>query len=160
MSTSVNVNNLLSSVPKLTGSGNHGNWKFAIAMVLRRAGLWSIIQEWIDKRAEPDTVSSDDNAPASSTRARRAKAAEDKAKESEEILTIIGLTIDPSQYQHIAECTDGVEAWAKLAEIYEKDSRPSRIALKRDFYTFAHDTMKPIQDYVSGICKGNLEGPR
>ncbi|KAJ7181873.1 hypothetical protein C8R46DRAFT_1186817 [Mycena filopes] len=55
MSTSVNVNNLLSSVPKLTGSGNHGNWKFAIAMVLRRAGLWSIIQEWIDKRAEPDT---------------------------------------------------------------------------------------------------------
>ncbi|KAK7005399.1 hypothetical protein R3P38DRAFT_2474891, partial [Favolaschia claudopus] len=102
-------------VPKLTGSGNHGSWKFAISMVLRRAGLWSIIQDWIDKRADPDTL-------------RR-----QKAKESEEILTIIGLTIDPSQYQHIADCTDGVEAWAKLAEIYEKDSRPSRIALKRDF---------------------------
>ncbi|KAK7034121.1 hypothetical protein R3P38DRAFT_2471459, partial [Favolaschia claudopus] len=104
-------------VPKLTGSGNHGSWKFAISMVLRRAGLWSIIQI-LDRQAG---------------RPGHTKAAEDKAKESEEILTIIGLTIDPSQYQHIADCTDGVEAWAKLAEIYEKDSRPSRIALKRDF---------------------------
>lgn len=118
-------------------------------MVLRRAGLWTIIQEWIDKRAAPDT----DSLPAASvaTTRRQARAAEDKAKESEEILTIIGLTIDPSQYQHIEGCTDGLEAWAKLAEIYEKDSRPSRIALKREFYTFDHNTMKPVQDYVSGI---------
>ena len=154
MSTTTNVNSLLSSVPKLTGSGNHANWKFAIAMVLRRAGLWTIIQEWIDKRAmDQNTVSSEEavEASAARTRSRGAKAAEEKARESEEVLTIIGLTLDPSQYQHIADCTDGVEAWAKLAEIYEKDSRPSRIALKRDFYTFAHDSLKPVQDYVSGI---------
>ncbi|KAJ7931953.1 hypothetical protein B0H13DRAFT_1857373 [Mycena leptocephala] len=70
-------------------------------MVLRRAGLWSIIQEWIDKRAENTDGSSEASVAGATTTRQRSKAADDKAKESEEIVTINDLTLDSSQHQHI-----------------------------------------------------------
>lgn len=119
-------------------------------MVLRRAGLWAPIAAWIDqKKALMETES---QAATRTTRAQ-AKADDSKAKESEEILTVIGLTIDPSQYQHIQDCADGIAAWSALAELYEKNSRANRISLKREFYGFDHDTIKPIQNYISGISR-------
>jgi hypothetical protein len=132
-----NVNSLLASVPKLKAQkkdGSSGNtyqdWKFAISMVFRRAGCYHII----------DT-------PRPSTR----DAAEKWDAQAEEMLTAIGLTIDPSQYQYIDSCKTGVEAWEKLKKIYEKNSRANRIALKRQFYGYNHDPAKPIQEYISGI---------
>jgi len=66
-------------------------------------------------------------------------------------LTIIGLTVATSQYGHIRNAKDGAEAWRALADIYEKDSRATRISLKRQIYGYKHSPTAPIQDYISGI---------
>lgn len=124
-----NVNSLLGNVPKLDGNNYH-DWKFAIGMVLRRAGCWDIVGT-----EKPATRTS----------------GEDWDKKSEEMLTCIGLTLLPNQYGHIRECTDGPSAWKALANVYEKDSRATRISLKRQFYGFHHDTSRPITEYISGI---------
>jgi len=123
-----NVNSLLGNVPKLDGNDYH-DWKFAIGMVLRRAGCWDILGT-----EKPSTRTS----------------GEDWDKKSEEMLTCIGLTL-VAQYGHIRECTDGPSAWKALANIYEKDSRATRISLKRQFYGFHHNTNRPITGYISGI---------
>ena len=120
---STNINSLLSSVPKLNGK-NYRDWKFAITMVLRRAGLWSLIAEYIEKKCVLMEMSG--QATQSQTTWALAKAEESKAKESEEILTITGLTIEPSQYIHIEDCTDGIAAWSALSELYEKNSQLNR----------------------------------
>jgi hypothetical protein len=137
MSTGQNVNALLSSVPKLDGQNYH-DWKFAISMVLRRAGCWEVVSGNGDKGNKPKTRSDDG-------KLEKWEAA------AEEGLTFIGLTIAPSQYGHIRDAADGPTAWKALADIYEKNSRATRISLKRQFYGFQHDISKPIQDYISGI---------
>jgi hypothetical protein len=60
-------------------------------------------------------------------------------KKTEEALTLIGLTVDCSQYGYICDATDGPAAWKALAEIYKKNSRATRISLKRQFYGYTHD---------------------
>ena len=50
---------------------------------------------------------------------------------AEEGLTIIALTVNPSQYTYIRNSANGVEAWEALKEIYEKNSRSTRISLKQ-----------------------------
>jgi hypothetical protein len=52
---------------------------------------------------------------------------------------------------HIWECTDGPSAWKALANIYEKDSRATRISLKQQFYRFHYNTSRPITEYILGI---------
>ncbi|GLB42146.1 putative gag-polypeptide of LTR copia-type [Lyophyllum shimeji] len=134
----MSINQLLHSVPKLGASKSDGtltsyqDWKFAISMVLRRAGCWEVMS-----KEKPST--------------REAQATwEAKA---EEALTAIGLTLDPSQYQYIQDATDGVDAWKKLQKIYEKNSRANRISLMRQFYYAHHDPHMPIEDYINGIIK-------
>jgi gag-polypeptide of LTR copia-type/Zinc knuckle len=124
-----NVNSLLGNVPKLDGNNYH-DWKFAISMVLRRAGCWDVLTK--DK---PATRSSGD----------------DWEKKSEEALTYIGLTISQDQYSYIRDSSDGPSAWKALAEIYEKNSRATRISLKRQFYGYQHDDTRPIAEYITGI---------
>lgn len=121
-----NTNSLLNSVPKLNGQNYH-DWKFAISMVLRRAGCWDVITGTV-------TASTRD--------------AQSKAQEG---LTSIGLTIEPSQYQYIRDSPDGIHAWQALKKIYEKNSRANRIALKRQFYGYSHDIEQSIQVYITGI---------
>jgi hypothetical protein len=94
-------------------------------MVFRRAGCYHVIE---------------------TTRPATRDAAEKWDAQAEEMLTAIGLTIDPSQYRYIDGCKTGVEACEKLKKIYEKNS-----ALKRQFYGYTHDPAKPIQEYISGI---------
>jgi hypothetical protein len=124
-----NVNSLLGNVPKLDGNNYH-DWKFAISMVLRRAGCWDVLM--IEK---PVTRTS----------------GEDWDKKAEESLTYIGLTISQNQYGYIRDSTDGPSAWKALADIYEKNSRATRISLKRQFYGYQHDETRPIADYIAGI---------
>lgn len=127
------------SVPKLTGDNYHA-WKFAISMVLRRTGVWNIMLDKLDE-VKPEEE-----------RLKRSQAKDDtRTQKLEEALTTIGLTVDSSQYQYIQECTNGAEAWKALADIYEKNSRANRIALKRQFYGFNHDAEAPICTYISGI---------
>jgi hypothetical protein len=98
MSMGQNVNVLLSSVPKLDGQNYH-NWKFAISMVLQRAGCWEeVVSGNGDKGNKPKTRSDDG-------KLEKWEAA------AEEELTFIGLTIAPSQYRHIHDATDGPMAW-------------------------------------------------
>lgn len=126
-----NVNALLHAVPKLRGAENYHDWKFALGMVLRRAGCYGHITGTLSK-PEKDGK-------------------EEWERAADEGLTFIGLTIDPSQYGHIRDTTDGAEAWKALADIYEKDSRATRISLKRQIYGYKHDASQPIQEYISGI---------
>ncbi len=127
----LNYNSLVGQVPKLT-KDNYYDWKFSISLVLQRAGCWDIIQKGKNK-------SEDWKIP---------KNAQNKADEA---LTIIGLTINPSQYKLISHCKNGVEAWYKLAGHYEKNSRANRIQLTCAFYNFKHDPKMLISDYINGL---------
>jgi hypothetical protein len=72
------VYTLLYTVPKLDGQNYH-DWKFAMSMVLRRAGCWEVV----------------------STKMEESKKDEAWMKVAEEALLYIGLTVIPSQYSHI-----------------------------------------------------------
>jgi hypothetical protein len=121
----------LTSITKLNGENYH-DWKFAVSMALRQKGCWGVI-------------SGVDTKPSSR---EGEKAWDTKAEEG---LTIIGLTVEPSQYTYIRNSTNGAEAWTALKEIYEKNSRSTRISLKRQFYGFEHDTNALMSTYVNGI---------
>ena len=127
---STNVNSLIGTVPKLNGQNYH-DWKFAISLVLRRADAWEIV---VGKRERPDS-----HGNVATT------AATEWDTKADEALTIIGLTISVDQYQYIRDATNGIGAWEALAKIYEKNSRANRIALKRQFYGYQHDSTLPIQ---------------
>ncbi|OBZ67164.1 hypothetical protein A0H81_12816 [Grifola frondosa] len=102
-------------------------------MVLRRLSCWDVTTGKVDKsKLKTEELS-------------------DYAAKAEQALTAIGLTVDPSQYGYIRDSADGPAAWAALAGVYEKNSRANRIALKRQFFNFRHDTERPIRDYISGI---------
>jgi hypothetical protein len=118
----------LSSVPHLDGTNYH-DWKFGISMLLRRAGIYSIVCGDVKKTDEDKTWD----------------------KNSEEGLVLIGLSIDPSQYSYIRDATTGPEAWKALSDVYEKNSRANRISLKRQFYSFTHDIGRGMQGYITGI---------
>jgi len=133
-----NINSLLNSIPKLGAEKSDGtstsyqDWKFAMSMVLRRADCWEIMTK--QKPTTRDAI-------------------KEWEKKADEALTAIGLTVDPSQYQYIADAVDGVDAWTKLRKVYEKNSRSNRIALMRQFYNARHDPTKPIADYIIQITK-------
>ncbi|KAF5309951.1 hypothetical protein D9619_010449 [Psilocybe cf. subviscida] len=120
-------------IERLDGENYH-NWKFAVKMVLRNRGCWEVVSGAMKKPGETE---------------------KEKVKEWKKLaddgLTIIGLTVDPSQYTYIRDAEDGVEAWSILKGLYEKNTRSTRINLKRQFYNFEHDVNAPMQAYVSGI---------
>ena len=121
----------LTSITKLNGEIYH-DWKFAVNMALRQKGCWGVISG-----VEVKSTTRDGD-----------KAWEAKAEEG---LTIIALTVDPSQYTYIWNSKNGVEAWTALKDTYEKNSRSMRISLKRQFYAFEHNTNAPMTTYVNGI---------
>jgi hypothetical protein len=125
----MSVHSLFPSIPKLIGAENYHNWKFTVTMLLRRAGCWNVVSETIEEDKKDEAWK----------------------KAAEEALTYIGLTIQLSQYGHIRTARDGAEAWKALAKVYEKNSRATRIALKRQFYGYHHDTNVMIQSYISRI---------
>lgn len=119
---------LISTVPKLNGS-NYREWKFAVSIVLKQASAYDAVTSTEEKGATTRAAST----------------------ESAHGLTIISLTIDPSQYIYIESATNGREAWKALADLYEKPSRANHIHLKRSFYGYMHSPTKNIQEYISGI---------
>ena len=121
---------MLTSITRLDGKNYH-DWKFAVGMLLCTRGCWGVVSGDVPK---PETGS-----------------ATDWKKKAEEGMTMIALTVNPSQYTYIRNCQDGAEAWKALQDIYERNSRATRIALKRQFYGFTHDVDQPVQTYVGGI---------
>lgn len=134
MATVTGIPTLLNQVPKLTGKNYH-DWKFAVSMVLKRAGLMEIVDGTVKQPAKG--TSGVDNA--------------DWLKKADEALMLIGLSVDVSQFTHICSAANGAVAWQALKDVYETGSRGSRIALKRLFYTYTHDPSMPISKYVSEI---------
>lgn len=120
-------------IERLNGENYH-NWKFAIKMVLRNRGCWEVVSGVTKK---PDGTNKDEM--------------KEWRKFANDGLTVIGLTVDPSQYTYIRDAEDGVTAWDILKDLYEKNTRSQRINLKRQFYNFEHDTSATIQAYISGI---------
>jgi len=106
---------------------NYHDWKFAVSLLMRRAGVWKIIEDVSLKKEDG------------------------YSKLSEEALTIIGLTIDTSQYVLVRDIKDGPAAWQALAGVYEKPSRANRIALKRSLYNYQPKEDETAQDYASNI---------
>jgi hypothetical protein len=105
--------------------GNYYDWKFAASLALRRNECW-------------DCISADS-----------ADAVKNYAKKAETALTIIGLTVEPSQYSIIRNCEDGREAWTALSEWYEKTSRANRIALKRQLYSYQGHNDQTAQEIIN-----------
>ena len=124
-------NRYLTTITKLNGENCH-YWKFAVSMALHQKRCWGVISG-VEER--PTTREGE-------------KTWDTKAEEG---LTIIALTVDPSQYTYIQNSANGVKAWEALKEIYKKNSRSTRISLKQQFYGFVHDTNAPISAYVNGI---------
>lgn len=128
-----NINSLIASLPHLNGANYH-DWKFNMQMILRRSGSWSVVSGVASEPAVKD---------AAEHAAWHAK--------SEDGLTAIGLAVEQNQVAHIRDCTTGPGAWKALASIYERNDRATRINLKRELYTFVHDTSTSVRDYVNGI---------
>lgn len=122
---------LLHNIAHLDGDNYH-DWKFAVSMVMRARGCWEI-------------VSGDALKP------EKDKDAKDWEKKAEDGMMVIALTVKPNQYTYIRDCTNGVEAWEALRSVHERNSRATRIALKRQFYAFEHNIDGPMQSYVNGI---------
>jgi hypothetical protein len=72
-------------------------------------------------------------------------------RQSMDALTIISLTINPTQYIYIRDAENGWNAWHALATLYEKPSRANHIHLKRAFYGYIQSPNTAIQDYLDGI---------
>jgi hypothetical protein len=121
---------ILGTLTKLKGDNYH-DWKFAVSMALHAKGCWEVVSGLMPK---PES-----------------EGKEEWAKKAEEGLTIIGLTVEPTEYTYIRDCANGAEAWQALKDTYEKNTRATRISLKRQFYGFTHDAMAPITHYVNGI---------
>ena len=93
----LNYNSLVGQVPKLT-KDNYYDWKFGISLVLWKANCWSIIQNAMKDKSRDWKVPKD---------------GQDKADKA---LTIIGLTLDLSQFKLVNQCRHGIEMWYKLAD--------------------------------------------
>jgi len=101
-----------------------------MGLILRRAGVYSVVTGSI---------------PAAS-------AQDDKwTSAAEEGFALIGLAVHQSQYIHIRASTNGPEAWQALAKVYEKNSRATRIMLKRQLFGYRHNPAAPMQDYITDI---------
>ena len=106
----LNYNSLVGQVPKLI-KDNYYDWKFSISLVLQKVNCLDVIQN-VKKDKSGDQ-----------------KVPKDGVDKADEALTIIGLTLDPSQYKLVNQCKNGVEAWYKLADHYEKNSQVNHIQL-------------------------------
>lgn len=95
-----NINSLILAVLKLKNAITWQDWKFSICMVFR-AGVHDVTV--VKKIPNEDEKDGDWDA---------------KVQES---LTIIGLTIDLSNYVHICSATNRAETWITLAGVYEKN---------------------------------------
>src|SRR5260370_26669836 len=127
-----NYNSLVGQVPKLI-KDNYYDWKFGISLVLQKVNCWDVIQN-----AKKDK-SGDRKVP------------KDGVDKADEALTIIRLTLDLLQFKLVNQCENGVEAWYKLVDHYEKNSRANCIQLTRAFYNFKHDLDMPIDEYIQGL---------
>ncbi|CDO75143.1 hypothetical protein BN946_scf184639.g5 [Trametes cinnabarina] len=122
---------LIASIPKLNAH-NYQDWKFAVQMVMRRAGCYGI-------------ATGTEERPTTRNKQERWDL------QAENALTIIGLSIQPDQYEYIRDAKTGPATWAALRAVYEKNSRANRIALKREFYTTRHDPNAPIREYTNRV---------
>jgi gag-polypeptide of LTR copia-type len=113
---------------------NYHDWKFAVSMLLKHRGCWSI-------------VTGEESNPTDGGELK------EWLKKADDGLTIIGLTVDPSQFPYIRDAKDGPEAWKMLKDIYEKNSRATQIGLKQQFYNFKHDPHESMHTYVNSITK-------
>ena len=92
----------LQHVPRLNGS-NYYDWVFGLQMVLRRMDAWEVTCGEEQKPTD-------------------AKEVVTWNKKSTDRLTLIGLTVETSQYTYIRLCKNGPKAYAALAAIYKKPS--------------------------------------
>ncbi|KAF5320629.1 hypothetical protein D9611_013725 [Ephemerocybe angulata] len=125
---------LYTTIKTPLNDGNYHDWKFAVSIVMRHEGVWEV-------------VSGEEPKPEES----KEQEWKDWKKKADLGLTVIGLTVDPSQYTYIRDATDGADAWAKLKAIYEKNTRATRISLKQQFFGYHHNTNEPMQNYITGI---------
>src|SRR5260370_33526586 len=121
----LNYNSLVGQVLKLT-KDNYYDWKFSISLVLQKVNCWDVIQN-TKKDKSGDW-----------------KVPKDGADKADKALTIIRLTLDLLQYKLVNQCKNGVEAWYKLVDHYEKNSWANCIWLTQAFYNFKHDLGMPI----------------
>ena len=122
---------LLSSVSQLNGK-NYYDWKFAVTQVLRFTGTLSVINGTEERPALHDKTTEWDHL-------------------AEHGLTVIGLTVEPSQYVYIRDTKSSPLAWTALQAQYQKKSRANHIALKRQLYSTQQDPSAPIREYTSRI---------
>ncbi|CDO68640.1 hypothetical protein BN946_scf184996.g71 [Trametes cinnabarina] len=92
---------LIASIPKLNAH-NYQDWKFAVQMVMRRAGCYGV-------------------ATGTEERPTTREKQERWDLQAENALTIIGLSIEPDQYEYIRDAKTGPAAWAALRAVYEKN---------------------------------------
>jgi len=117
-------------IPKLNGT-NYFDWVFGAEIIFRAKDCHDVVT---GERTRPRTNFAD---------------WDEKATLG---LTIIGLTVEPSQYAYLREVKSGPEAWDILKKIYNKPSRANRTQLKRRFYQYKAKSDQSMQSYISAIA--------
>lgn len=96
---------------KLNGN-NYFNWRYKMEMLLIGKGYWQVIK---------------DDAPVPVTDVWTEK--------DEKTHSLIALSVEDGQIQHIRKCKSAKEAWKNLKEFHEKDTPNSRVAILRKLMT-------------------------
>ena len=138
---SSNINALLATVNKLSGTDNYYDWAFQMQLILMRAGCWGVVNGSV---ARPDVTDV----------ARHA----DWNTKSADGYTAIGLTLHPDQTIHIRDCGDAPEAWNALERMYSRNSSANRIMIKHRMQSTRLIPGDTISDYLNTIttCASQL----
>lgn len=111
-------------IEKLHGLDNYLSWKFAIKMMLTLENLWGCV----------------DGSDADGGKDARA-------------LARICLSIQPSLYQLVRNCTTSKDAWKKLADAFEDKGLYRKVLLLRQLHRVEYHNFSCMSDYIEGVMK-------
>lgn len=122
-------------------SGNYRSWKYNIKMALMQRELW-------DHVTGDALAAVDDNEDIDRYNKRKEKA-----------LATIALSVDKEQQEHILDCVTAKEAWETLKKIFEPQSRPRILQLKKEMVSIQLKQDETMTTYLARIkaCNDSLK---
>ncbi|KAL8158405.1 hypothetical protein AgCh_002913 [Apium graveolens] len=110
---------------------------------LKGLGLWT----WVESEREIQPLTNNPTL-------NQIKLHEDESSKGPRALSIIHTAVSESIFTRIMACETGKEAWDKVKELYEGNTRIKRMQvlnLKRDFETLAMKEKDTLQDYYDNL---------
>lgn len=120
-------------IEKLKGGENYHTWTFAVRNLLQFKGYQKCIT---DPVTEADT------------------------SKLQNCQAILALSVEPSLYVHIQNCTSGLDIWKTLKNLFDDKGLSRRISLLRSLISTRLEDCENMQQYVDKIknCANKLTG--